>query len=564
MAYDALNQYATPWAWYVAEDIRSAGGADGSVVSAWTNKGSGGSLLGITGSPVLRYSALNSLCAVELSGSQRLDFGTITSGVSANNTTFMVMQLITPTSSADWLYISNSSFWISTGTTSPRQGWNWSRGGTGNTFYATTNQISGGTTFCLCTKVGGSTNQSQYPNANPNLFEGIDGQYWGDGGTDIGWPVGGYFSLGHQSYGGANINMKLCELVIYQQVFSHPQRLRLEAALARKYGLYHPCIRGQGSWGWVVQGNSTSTQNSSYAARFANSSTNASLKMALVNLASSGAQVSGMVSECSQVADVVNYFSRDCGLNVLHSGLFGHNDVSTGTDGNNISLLTNTDSTIQTSRRAGSKFLALTMTPWNGSSSRESGRAVLNGYITGSAGGVPNWYTFADAIFDLGGTPEFGVYDSGSAPAGTSRGDYPSYWADAVHFTVSGHDYMGTTRMAPVLNAATATISLTSNTPGSITLTHSGAPSGWSYQWYRSTTVFDPGDYTTRGTALSGQTSSTCTDTTATGGTQYYYMCLIYHGTPPSWPSQGAAWSNQVAVQAKSSTGVSRSRSQGV
>lgn len=95
---------------------------------------------------------------------------------------------------------------------------------------------------------------------------------------------------------------------------------------------------------------------------------------------------------------------------------------------------------------------------------------------------------------------------------------------------------------------ASGNISLSSATNTSINLastTASGGTPPYSYQWHRSTTAnFTPGV----GTAISGATSSSYSDTTAASGTVYYYKLVTTDSVPNS------VTSNQSAGSLKDST----------
>lgn len=174
----------------------------------------------------------------------------------------------------------------------------------------------------------------------------------------------------------------------------------------------------------------------------------ASRNAAIFNFAFSSGGIINMNSSRPEILEVVNYF-RSRGKKVVIFCHHGHNNdygSSTSSASNTIVRHFNgaDGSTLFADIRAtGAKLLIATSSPWCGftslvntkSATVETYRAALNSWINASA--VSGGY--ADAVYDLGATAEFGVFGEGASPTGgSSPGDYPLLWADNVHKTAAG------------------------------------------------------------------------------------------------------------------------------
>lgn len=306
----------------------------------------------------------------------------------------------------------------------------------------------------------------------------------------------------------------------------------LHRYLAAKWGLWWPgADTGSTFIAWV--GNSTTRYSGGVASPFAQQ--NPSLKLIQDSVAIDGTNSVDAYRQRDQLEHLASYFSVR-GIPSILVWHHGHNDNSTW----NIDVLSDPNGPVQRFRRAGGRVMLHTMSVWAQRS--DSDRQTLNAWIRA------NWPTVADGMYDLGGSHEFGIWDDGTAPAGTSRGDFPSYFVDLTHPTVAGQQAKATLA-APSLKAMMGRVSLVSNVSGAVTLTHSGVPAGWSYQWYRATAAFDPLNAATRGSALTGATAQTLVDGTAQPGELYWYSCMLSHAT------QGSAWSLPVSVGAKAAGG---------
>lgn len=327
-----------------------------------------------------------------------------------------------------------------------------------------------------------------------------------------------------------SVTVRVAEFLRYARALSIPECWGVLRYLASAWGLWSPWTAPR-PLGVIAMGNSTTRYSNGIVKPLAVQ--NPSIPIVGVSVARDGTNATTMMMQRDQVCEMVSYMVRR-GVKptvIIHSGHNGQSyeqPVWSDPEGPNMQA-----------RLAGAQVLAQTQSVWNADATRESSRLAWNTTLTA------NWEDWADWFHPLGSTSKFGAYDNGTPTAGTSRGDDPLNWADEVHPTEAGQQAKAAL-MQPILKAMAAYVSLTTNAVGSITLAINGVPAGWSIQWIRSTLPFDPRDKTTRGTALSGKTSATCVDTTATPNATYYYCCKL---TGPGY--EGMGYTPALAVTAK-------------
>lgn len=232
------------------------------------------------------------------------------------------------------------------------------------------------------------------------------------------------------------------ELVFYNRRLTWRELFRLNVYFSRRYATPNVddltgCV--------IYLGNSTTQGYPAYA-----SAGMVSRNPAIFNCGYSTGTIATMDSQEREVLEIIADFKRrgKKAVVVVHHG---HNNAYGGTTNPSTNTIVRhingaDGSTIFNNIRAsGAKLLLLTASPWNNftnlgighSSTENTYRQALNTWITGSAvsGG------FADAVYDYGGTAEFGIFGEGATnvgATGTSAGDFPTYWLDNVHQTPAG------------------------------------------------------------------------------------------------------------------------------
>ena len=510
--YDAPNYVPNLWCWLKAD----AGVAvSGSTVTAWNDQSSNGRNTTIVGSPTRTLASLNGLATISVPNSSAIRTAVATSALTAAGTMIAVWKM--DSASVQPLWDLTAGYWYVGGTTSPN-------GFSG--LQASSNQVSSGNSWHIGTIRHGNTS-SAYPGCGtPPIIAADLGSLYGEV-TITGPTTGNALEYPRAGTGG----ISLAEILIYSRSLTHTEIFGLHRYLAARWGLWTP-LADTASTCIIWQGCSTSRSGTTVAIPFA--ALDRSRKLIQVPLAIDSTSSADSYLQRDVVAQITSFVTDRS----IPSILVYHQGQNESSDSVFIDAITDPNGAIQQQRRAGGRVLLNTSTPWNGVSVKETARQSWNAWMR------TNWSTYADGIYDLGATAEFGIYDNGTPTAGTSRGDFPTYWSDAVHQTATGQ-----AAKAALLEYAIAAmmgrVSLVSNAIGSVSLTHSFSRTGWTYQWYRYAGTFDPLTPATRGSALSGATSQTLTDTTVAANTLYSYSCQLTHAT------EGSAWSAAYAVTSK-------------
>jgi gliding motility-associated-like protein len=159
-------------------------------------------------------------------------------------------------------------------------------------------------------------------------------------------------------------------------------------------------------------------------------------------------------------------------------------------------------------------------------------------YSNGTGTATYQWYSNTTSA-TTGGTPISGATNASFTPSvPTTPGTY--YYYGIVTLSGSGCSTATTASAAvqviadPVVTINTLSYTYCQNaTATAITPTISGGNGSITYQWYQTGSAVNTG-----GTAISGQTSSSFTPSTATVGTQYYYVQVTQSTSGCSSPSQ--------------------------
>lgn len=510
--------------WFTADTLGLANGAS---VTSWANRASGGWGNLVAGGCTYQTGALNGQGVVNIASGGLIRTPAVTAGLNAEST---ILAVWCATADGEAAWDNSATYWYSVLRSSPN-GF-----GYGTSIAKTsTNQVGGGNSWHIATiRHSPAANNSVYPGCDNTTLFGVDlcdvicenGRAGPTVGNTIDIPRTGA--------------MKIAELVIFDRALMHEELMEMHRYLAAKWGLY---FAGSDPTASAIfwQGNSTTRYSAGIASAFAQA--NRDLKMIQVSEAVDG---TGSKDSHAQGGMAEQYASHALTRKLAPILVYhhGHNDAATW----NQDALADPAGSVQRFRRAGGRVMLHTPSVWNNNLSVKAQIDALRTWI------LANWPTVADGVYDLGGSHEFGVYDDGSAPPGSSRGDFPGNWLDLVHPSLAGQQAKATL-ISPSMRAMMGRASVTSNLPAAVTVAHSGAPSGWSYQWYRSTATFDPLDsVSTRGAALSGATAQTLIDTTADPQTLYAYACLMTHAT------QGAAWSAPVYLTTKAQPARKRAR----
>lgn len=448
---------------------------------------------------------------------------------------FMVVKHAAGASELCWGNDTGSA-WMGIVSTSPQ--------GFGKGYLVTTNpnyQVSGGAGFYQASMVFG------YP-AGPANFGNATQYYSADGfcthasGVTNAITSGNAIEIPRQGYGSHD----LAELIIFNRPLSRTEIAEVQSYLAGKYNLWWPG-NDSGTLAFYASGNSTTQYSGGVVRHLA---TQSGYKLITDQFAADGTNGALTFQLGDTYESVASYWRRRSipSALVYHSG----HDRSTDIDQD---AITRPDGPLMRWAKAGGRLWLQTQTAWHNSAGRETARAAWNAWIRAHAA------TYADAFHDLGASAQFGAYDSVAgwngttvtAPAGTSRGDYPTYWAgyggggDDVHPTAAGQAAKAA-MMLPYLSALYNRIAYSGagNAVGSVTLTHGHAAAGWAYEWHRGTASYDPLDRpgTRNNTTVVG-TSQTITDTTTSLNTSYVYFCkLIDTNTPTGW-----VWSDPFPVK---------------
>lgn len=532
--YDIPTNIPNCYIWWKAD---AGVTTSGSTVTAWADQSGNSRNATVTGSPQLLTNTLNGLPVVSVPATGA-KLSTPAAGADINSLSIIAVWRINGANGNGWYpYLCTSP--VSTGffaySISPVALGANAFGPTPIQANPTYQTGSGGSWHCFATSSGTVT----HGNDSPNLpwFASIDGNCAAAANNTVGPMVasGATIDFPRQQYG----PLQIAELLIYDRGLKRTEIYELQRYLSARWGIWWPG-NDTGSTYVLAMGNSTSRYNGGPLAPLVINNPSAKLITDSLALDSTTAQWAWQTRKAYE--EIVGYW-RNRGIPsvmVYHSG---HNG-SGGNNGLEVDAVTSAEGPIQRFRKAGGRVLIQTQTAWNGDSAREAFRTDWNAWLR------DNWQLWFDGFYDLGGTAQFGVYDSGAAPAGTSRGDYPTYWVDAVHPTLAGQAAKAAL-MAPSLLAMTGRVTLVSNAVGSIALQYSHPtlgttlPSGWSIAWYRYAGTYDSQNSATRGSVLSGLTTTTPTDTTATSNTTYSYMAYLTHAT------QGSIWVGPLAVTSK-------------
>jgi len=508
-AWDIPSTLLNCWGWYTADTL---GLANGATLAGWADRSGNGRNLATTAGVTYQTNALNAKPVVNIVDGGHLRTPAVTASLNAASTLVTVWKF---TSAGEPIWDNTAGYWYSSCTTAP------------NGFYAlraSSNQVGGGNSWHCGTirHTPNATPNTTWPGCANTCYISVDDCDVVCENARNGPTPGNLLELPRSG------SLQIAELAIFDRPLMQVELYEIHRYLAAKWGLWWPGADA-GSTCILWQGNSTTRYSGGVASPFFQ--TDRSMRLIQDSLAIDGTNSVDAYRQRDQIEQIASYW-KVRGIPSILVWHHGHNDSSAW----NIDVISDPNGSLQRFRRAGGCVMIHTMSQW--AARDDSDRQTLNTWIRN------NWQTVADGFYDLGGSAEFGVWDNGSAPAGTSRGDFPSYWADQVHPTLAGQQAKAAL-VGPSLKAMLGRVSLTSNVSGAVTLTHSGVPAGWSYQWYRATTAFNPLDSSTRGSALSGATSQTLTDTTVAANTLYSYSCLLTHAT------EGSAWSSPYAITSK-------------
>lgn len=299
--------------------------------------------------------------------------------------------------------------------------------------------------------------------------------------------------------------MQFAELAFYDHKLTRTEAFAVNRYFATKYGTQS--INDYDS-ALIYMGNSvTQIISTDFAAGFSGVNTG------VFNIAISGSTIADMESSRQELFEIINDFigrGKKVGV-YYHQGQNNNFGGSTSAGTNTlIKFINGVGSTLLADlRAAGAKLLVVTPTPWNGTSPQggattETYRQFARTYIIANVISGNK----ADDYSDLGGTSKFGIWDDGTAPPATSRGDNPLDWLDEVHPTtpVGGGDITTLTKTATMgtITDALAVFSLNSasyNSGDPIIATDlsTGSPTSWQWAWSVNNVNFT--NFVTNGTA---------------------------------------------------------------